>query len=81
MAFEADCDSSTVLEARWVASTDGFPVQGERRAAFLIPSDTTSRGPRDEALRNSATPTMGSRRRMQAGGRQIRNSKFEIDPG
>jgi len=39
---------------------------------------TTSRGPRDEALRNSATPTVGSRRRMHAGGRQIRNPKSEI---
>jgi len=38
MAFEADCGSSMVLEARWVASTDGFPVSGERRAAFLIPN-------------------------------------------
>ena len=38
MAFEADCDSSTVLEACYVASTDGFPVPEERRAAFLIPN-------------------------------------------
>jgi len=37
---------------------------------------TTSRGPRDEALRNSATPTGGSGRRIQAWGRQIRNPKF-----
>ena len=29
---------------------------------------TTPRGPRDEALRNSATPTVGSRRRMPAWG-------------
>ena len=39
---------------------------------------TTSRGPRDEALRNIATPTLVSRRRMQSGGRQIRNPKSEI---
>jgi len=39
---------------------------------------TTPRGPRDEALRNSATPTGASRRRIQAGGRQIRNPKSEI---
>ena len=65
MAFDADCDSSTVLETLYVASTDGFPEQGERRAAFLIPnSNMTSRGPRDEALRNSATPTGGSGRKM-----------------
>ena len=51
------------------------------RRNLAVASDrqlTTSSGPRDEALRNSATPTVGSRRRMQAGGRQIRNSKFEI---
>jgi len=30
---------------------------------------TTSRGPRNEALRNSATPTGASQRRIQAGGR------------
>ena len=37
-------------------------------------------GPRDEALRNSATPTGGSEGRMQIGdGKfEIRNSKFEI---
>jgi len=38
MAFEANCGSSTVLEAFYVASTDGFLVRGERRAAFLIPN-------------------------------------------
>jgi len=39
---------------------------------------TTSRGPRDEVLRNSATPTGGSGRRLQVWGRQIRNPKSEI---
>jgi len=39
---------------------------------------TTSRGPRDEALRDSATPTVAFQRRMEAGGRQIRNPKSEI---
>jgi len=39
---------------------------------------TTSRGPSDEALRYSATPTEASRHRIQAEGHQIRNSKFEI---
>ena len=41
---------------------------------------TTSHGPRDEALRNSATPTGGSGRRIQIGDgkSEIRNSKFEI---
>jgi len=38
MAFDADCDSSTVLETLYVASTDGFSEQGKRRAAFLIPN-------------------------------------------
>jgi len=38
MAFEADCVSSTVQEAFYVASTDGFPLPGERCAAFLIPN-------------------------------------------
>jgi hypothetical protein len=66
MAFEGDCGTSTVLEALRVAHA----------ARFLVL--VTSRGPRDEALRNSATPTVGSRRRMRAGGRQIRNPKSEI---
>ena len=39
---------------------------------------TPSHGPGDEALRNSATPTVDSRWRMQAEGRQIRNPKSEI---
>ena len=41
---------------------------------------TTSRGPRDEALRNSATPTVGSGSRMQIGDgkSEIRNPKSEI---
>jgi len=44
---------------------------------------TTSRGPRNEAPRNSGTPTVDSLRRMQLGGGkfEIRNSKFEISPG
>jgi hypothetical protein len=44
------------------------------RRNLAVASDrhlTTSHGPRDEALRNSATPTEASRRRIQAGGRQI----------
>jgi len=66
MAFRADCDVSTVLVALRVASTPRFPVP------------VATRGRYDEALRDSATPTVGSRRRIQAWGRQIRNSKFEI---
>jgi hypothetical protein len=58
MAFEADCDSSTVLEAPFVASTSRSPVPEGCRAIF---------GPRDEALRNSATPTGGSGRRIRLG--------------
>jgi len=49
-----------------------------RASAHLV---TTSCGPRYEALRNSATPTVGSRWRRQAGGRQIRNLKSEIPRG
>jgi hypothetical protein len=66
MAFEADCGSSTVLLALCVATTVGFFLPGE------------GGGPRDEALRDSVTPTGVSRRRIEDGGRQIRNSKFEI---
>jgi len=36
---------------------------------------TTSRSPRDEALRNSATPTEGSERKVEAEG--VRNSKLK----
>jgi len=46
------------------------------RRKLAVASDhqlTASPGPRDEALRNSATPTEGSGRRMQIGG-----AKFEI---
>ncbi len=35
MAFEADCGSSTVLEALRVASTPGFLVSGEGRVTRL----------------------------------------------
>jgi len=39
---------------------------------------TTPRGPRDEALRNSGTPTVGSERRAQVGGRRTdRASRIE----
>ena len=64
MAFKADCGASTVLEAPCVTSTSRFLVAGE----FWT------------ALRNSATPTVGSRWRIQIGGGkfEIRNSKFEI---
>jgi len=51
------------------------------RRNLAVASDrhlTTSHGPRDEALRDSATPTGDSRYRCLVGGRQIRNSKFEI---
>ena len=48
MAFEADCGVSTVLEASYVTRTAEPPVE------------KTLRGPRDEALRDSATPTGGS---------------------
>jgi hypothetical protein len=80
MAFEADWGASTVLEARWVASTARSAVSGERWAPFLIPnSSTTSRGSRDEALRNSGAPTVGSRCWAQAGG--AGNSEFRIPTG
>jgi len=69
MAFEADCDSSTVLEAIYVASTSRSAVPEGCRATC---------GLRDEALRDSATPTQASRQDSEAAGRQIRNSKFEI---
>jgi len=62
MALDADCGVSTVLEEIRVESTARFLVRGE----CWVP------------LRNSATPTVGSRRRMPVAGRQIRNSKFEI---
>ena len=41
----------------------------------------TSRDPRDEALRNSGAPTVGSRQRVQAGGRQMQNSKSVREGG
>jgi hypothetical protein len=68
MLFKADCGVSTVLEALRVATAARFPAP--------LPGDT-----REEALRNSAMPTVGPRRRMQAGGRQIRNPKSEIPRG
>jgi len=73
MAFEADCGASTVLEALCVTSTPRFPIPEECRA----PCHTR---PRDEALRNSGPPTVGSGWRVKAGvaGWKIRNSKFEI---
>jgi len=52
MAVEADGGASTVLEALRVASTIGF----------LVP--VGFRGPRDEPLRDSATPTVAFRQRM-----------------
>ena len=51
------------------------------RRNLAVASDrhlTTSRVPCDEALRHSATPTVPSRQRMYAAGRQIRNPKSEI---
>jgi len=50
MAFEADCGASTVLEASYVTRTAGPHVE------------EALRGPRDEALRNTATPTGNSER-------------------
>jgi len=67
MAFEADWGSSTVLKAFRAASITRFPVP-----------EVTFRGPRDEALRDSATPTGAFRQRIEAAGRQIRNPKSEI---
>ena len=60
MAFEAGCGSSTVLTAIRVATSPRFLVPGE----FW------------EALRDSATPTLGSRWRMrvEGGKSEIRNS-------
>jgi len=66
MALEADWGVLTVLEALRVTTTPRFPVS------------VAARGPRDEALRDSATPTGASRQRMQVAGRQIRNPKSEI---
>jgi len=45
MAFEADCGASTVLEASYVTRTAGPHL------------DEALRGPRDEAIRNTTTPT------------------------
>jgi len=38
---------------------------------------TTSRGPRDEALRASGTPTVGSERRVQSTGERARHGRHE----
>jgi len=67
MAFEADWGSSTVLDAIRVATIPRFPVP------------VAARSPRDEAVRDSATPTGGSGRRMRVGDgkSEIRNSKSE----
>jgi len=62
MAFKADCGSSTVLEALFVASTARSLVPGE----FSV------------VLRDSSTPTGGFGRRLEVWGRQIRNPKSEI---
>ena len=68
MAFEAECRVSTVLEAIRVATTPRFPVP------------VAARSPRNEVLRDSATSTGGSGRRMQIGDgkSEIRNPKSEI---
>ena len=71
MAFEADCGSSTVLEEIRVASTAGFPVPGE--CGVTGRPRPSRRGPPQQRHAD-----WGFRRRMQVGGRQIRNSKFEI---
>ena len=57
MAFDADCGSLTVLEALLVASASRFPMPVECWAPVTCV-------PRDEALRDSATPTGASRRRL-----------------
>ena len=65
MAFEADCGVSTVLEEIRVTST----------ARFLVPGECRATGPRDEALRDSATPTGASSRGFTFG---VANPKSEI---
>jgi len=62
MAFETDWGLSTVLEALRVARTARSPVTEGCRATC---------DPRNEALRNRATPTGGSGRRLLVGGRQF----------
>ena len=71
MAFETDWGLSTVLEALRVARTARSPVTEGCRATY---------GPRNEALRDSGTPTVGFRWWVPFGvGKfEIRNSKFEI---
>jgi len=56
MAFEAACGVPTVLEALDVASTARLPMPEECWVGCLT-------RPRDEALRDSATPTVGFLRR------------------
>jgi len=68
MAFGGDCGASTVLEALRVAHA----------ARFLVL--VTSRGPRDEALRNSATPTVVSRLEM-TGTLVVQASRLHVRPG
>ena len=82
-----------VLSFSFRGRRDGFAALGAAatdlccgpRYAVIWHADahqlTTSRVPRDEALRNSATPTGVSRRRIQAGGCQILipNSEFQSD--
>ena len=64
MAFETDCGSSTVLGTLSEASTARPLVSGD-----CLASTAASRGPLDEVLRTSATPTQRSEWRMKAGGR------------
>jgi len=58
--------------------TSGERAFGALAGYIRARSRYSPRGPRDEALRDSATPTGASRQRMKAAGRQIRNSKSEI---
>jgi hypothetical protein len=69
MAFEADCGSSTVLEAPRVASTPGHPWVWLLAALATRPSATAPR-----RLRLSSAG-------IQPGGRQIRIPKSEISAG
>ena len=77
MAFEADCGASTVLVCSPWRAQPGFSYRenvwrpGKSRIDRVTTVTSLYCGPRDEALRDSATPTRGSGWKMQSG---VRNS-------
>jgi len=73
MAFEADCDVSTVLEAICVTSTAGSLVQGAARR-LVARAPFPSRPGAGNSLQLTRLPP-------RAGKFEIRNSKFEIRAG